>query len=74
MKTEAQLLGFHRDTKLPRIPEGMIIAKFHGDPVAIPARRRGEPRVNFQFTQRQIDTLTEYEKSRIAKKCEESKQ
>lgn len=52
---------FHSKTKLPEVPEGMVLVKFFKEPALIPARLEGEPlsRRSEQFTGRQLEALIE---------------
>lgn len=48
-------------------PRGTILAKFHGEPVLLPAQEPGEKLFGkSRFTPRQLDTLMTYEARRRA--------
>lgn len=67
MKNLAERLGFHRDTILPEVPDGMALIKFHGEPAVIPGQRDGdELHGKTQFTEGQIHALFDLEEHRIA--------
>ena len=62
----AERLGFHRDTILPEVPEGMALVKFHGEPAVIPGQKDGD--VLFgktPFTEVQIEALQQLELHRV---------
>ena len=63
---------FDKRERLPEVPEGMELYKFHGQPVLIPSAVGGEEMVgNSGYTKRQIDRLIELEDQRLKKAREE---
>lgn len=51
---------------LPVVPEGKVLAKFHGMPVLLTAIRPGEPMLgNSIFSETQADELRAYETARL---------
>lgn len=56
---------FHRDAKIPEVPKGMVLVKFHGEPALIPVKEEGEPMFGkTSFTVGQAAALIELERQR----------
>lgn len=57
---------------IPEVPEGLVLHKFYGEPVLLPAKAEGEELVGkTPFTQRQIEAIGQLEKERLSRRLKE---
>ena len=75
VRTRSQLPAprFAPHVILPEVPEGMVLHKFYGEPVLLPAITEGEELFGkTPYTQRQFEVLGQLERERLSRRLKEN--